>query len=287
MADRATEVGGRWPGAGGAATSTDVVSLEEELRSVRERLAFYESFDQLIQENVARSGELLRQAAEQREAAMREVDRARAEADRRLADQRTMLTLIGDELIGLQGQIAALARRVAAALGESSPPEPAPAPSFAEEPESDRMEDVAVPFADAAVGAGDTVSGEQAAEPAAESATATAPTPETDRARMGSVPEPAMPTAGAPVPSRAVSVVVHGVPRAADALALQRHLAGLGHVEAVEAREYVAGVLRLHVFAQEPLTPDDLRGWHGGEGLEPVHVLPDVIEVKLPGAAGL
>ena len=81
--------------------------------------------------------------------------------------------------------------------------------------------------------------------------------------------------------------MVHGVPRAAAALSLQRHLAALPAVEAVEAREYAGGVLRLQVQTRAPLAVDDLRAWEEGAGLEPVHVLPGVIEVALPGATGL
>lgn len=87
--------------------------------------------------------------------------------------------------------------------------------------------------------------------------------------------------------SRSVTVLVHGVPRAAAALALQRHLHGLSHVESVEAREYAEGVLRLHVVADGRLALEDLEGWDGGAGLEPVTVSGDVLEVKLPGAQGL
>jgi hypothetical protein len=85
---------------------------------------------------------------------------------------------------------------------------------------------------------------------------------------------------------RSVMVLVHGVPRAAAALSLQRHLAGLGHVDSVEAREYAEGILRLQVTAHSPLALDDLRAWDGGTDLEPVHVQDDVIEVRLPGALG-
>jgi len=105
-----------------------------------------------------------------------------------------------------------------------------------------------------------------------------------------SAPKPAVADGAvplAPEQPRSVAVVVHGVPRAAAALSLQRHLAGLPAVAAVEAREYAGGVLRLQVETRAPLAVDDLRGWEEGAGLEPIHVLPGVIEVKLPGAAGL
>ncbi len=86
--------------------------------------------------------------------------------------------------------------------------------------------------------------------------------------------------------SRSVTVLVHGVPRAAAALALQRHLHGLSQVESVEAREYAEGVLRLHVVTGGRLALEDLKGWDGGAGLEPVTVTGDVLEVRLPGAQG-
>lgn len=84
--------------------------------------------------------------------------------------------------------------------------------------------------------------------------------------------------------SRAVTVLVHGVPRAATALSLQRHLAALDHISGVEAREYAEGVLRLQVTSTRPLEFSDLESWEDGQGIEPVHLHADVIEVRLPGA---
>jgi hypothetical protein len=83
-----------------------------------------------------------------------------------------------------------------------------------------------------------------------------------------------------------MTMLVHGVPRAATALSLQRYLAQLRQVEAVEPREYAGGVLRLHVAVREPVSVDDLRGWKEGAGFEPVHARHDLIEVRLPGASG-
>ncbi|MGI8642627.1 MAG: hypothetical protein ACR2LS_00725 [Thermomicrobiales bacterium] len=92
------------------------------------------------------------------------------------------------------------------------------------------------------------------------------------------------PPAGESDESRTVTVLVHGVPRAATALSLQRHLAQLDHVSGVEAREYAEGVLRLQVTSTHPLQFDDLETWEDGQGIEPVHVHADIIEVRLPGA---
>ena len=87
-----------------------------------------------------------------------------------------------------------------------------------------------------------------------------------------------------PEEARAITVLVHGVPRAATALSLQRHLAGLDHISGVEAREYAEGVLRLQVTSRRPLQFEDLENWEDGRGIQPVHLHGDVIEVRLPGA---
>ncbi|MER3438113.1 MAG: hypothetical protein C4346_11300, partial [Chloroflexota bacterium] len=104
---------------------------EAEIERLRERLAFYESFDRLIQENIARSGDLLREAMDLRESAARELAEARAEAARLRATQQTrlreLLSGILDDLSVLQGQAERVARRAADALDEveaSLPPGP-------------------------------------------------------------------------------------------------------------------------------------------------------------------
>ena len=85
---------------------------------------------------------------------------------------------------------------------------------------------------------------------------------------------------------RSVTVLVHGVPRAATALSLQRHLANLPHVDGVEAREYAEGVLRLHVMVMPALHFHDVEDWADEDGarLESVHIQDDVLELRLPSA---
>jgi hypothetical protein len=85
----------------------------------------------LIQENIARSGDLLREAMDLRESAARELAEARAEAARLRAAQQTrlreILNGILDDLSVLQGQAERVARRAADALDEveaSLPPGP-------------------------------------------------------------------------------------------------------------------------------------------------------------------
>lgn len=239
--------GGPLPDGNASSPDPTAADVQAELARARERLAFYESFDGLIQENIARSGDLMRKVAAEREATERELAAARAEIDRQLEEQRAVLTKIAEDLHTLQTHAGALASRVDSAM--------------------DRM-------------------GVDA------QSLRTVPAPPPPAAPMApSLPEPAaaIPRATNAEPAidatpRFVEVVVHGVPRAAAALSLQRHLAGLRHVEAVEAREYVAGVLRLQVRANEPVALDDLRRWDGGAGVQPVHLLADVVEVRLPGA---
>jgi hypothetical protein len=91
--------------------SMDPETLQALLARARERLSFYEGFDQVIAENVRRSGELMHEALARREQASGE--RERAERDRSLA-----LAALGELETGLEAiraQVAILADR----LGET------------------------------------------------------------------------------------------------------------------------------------------------------------------------
>jgi hypothetical protein len=55
----------------------DRETLEQQVRNLQDRLAFYEGFDLLIQDNVAQARELFRRAAQEREAASAASQRAR------------------------------------------------------------------------------------------------------------------------------------------------------------------------------------------------------------------
>lgn len=82
-------------------------------------------------------------------------------------------------------------------------------------------------------------------------------------------------------PGAATTVLVHGVPRATTALSLKRYLEGLEQVHTVEPREYAEGVLRLQVSSDRPVGMTDLLGWPEAEGMEPVEVREDFVEVRL------
>ena len=96
----------------------DRETLEQQVRALQERLAFYEGFDQLIQDNVAHARELFRLAAQEREATSTTIDQARHDAGRREAHLRGELMQIAADLEQLRHTVEALSARVARALGE-------------------------------------------------------------------------------------------------------------------------------------------------------------------------
>jgi hypothetical protein len=282
---------------------------DRELDLARERLSFYESFDRLIQDNISRSGDLLRQAIALRENASREIEESHAAAEARVVAERernrAVFAALLDELTQLQQQADRLARRVGDALATIDTPsgvdaaapqaaiEPAPpAPPVEEAAALPEEESVAPPIEEVvppSMAVEDTVVPEEPAAPPtpAEAEIDAAVAAELEAVPAEVVPPPdASPGEPAEAAPHSMTVLVHGVPKATMALSLQRHLAGLSHVESVEAREYAEGILRLQVTVREPLAVDDLRAWEGGAGIEPVHVLQDVIEVRLPGATG-
>jgi len=211
----------------------------------------------------------LQQAATTRELARQQAAEAQARVAAERETQRRLLADLGADVSALQTDLTRLAARVSAALdaiaSASSDAMPQPPPAS----ESDAAEAAAQATPSPAV-----PRPELAREPIA---------PRADGADAVPIPTRTEPAQGDASP---VTVLVHGVPRAAAALSLQRHLAALPHVEAVEAREYAAGILRLQVLARRPLAVADLDGWEAGAGLTPVHVLDDVFEVRLPGATG-
>ncbi len=96
----------------------DRETLAQQVRALQERLAFYEGFDRLIQDNVAHARELFRLAAQEREAATTAIDQARQEAGRREAHLRQELEQIAAGLRQLSQIAEALSGRVGRALGE-------------------------------------------------------------------------------------------------------------------------------------------------------------------------
>jgi hypothetical protein len=288
-------------------------ATEDEIAHLRERLAFYESFDQVIHDNVSHSSDLLRKAAESQEAAHRALAEATARAAAaRAADQtrfRDLFSTLLNDVTTLQGQLERLARRVADTLddieAESAPAatEPSPAkPSLAAESqalgavdEHDQPSPPEEPFEEENVAPGVTSEDLDASEPYDETPEGIQPFSfERDSLAGGGGPAPAQPplaTLEAPAaddaageesrPSGCATILVHGVPRATTALSLKRFLENLPEVDHVEPREYAEGVLRLLVVGKRPVSLSDLRQWPDGASLEPVNVRADLLEVRL------
>ena len=100
------------------ANSPSDAQLRQQILQLQERLAFYEGFDTLIQENVTHARELFRMAAQERASATS--DSARRESGQRDDHLRGELASISRELAILAGAVDALARRVNVALGEDT-----------------------------------------------------------------------------------------------------------------------------------------------------------------------
>lgn len=98
------------------AAEDERVVLHQQIRQLHERLAFYEGFDLLIQDNVAQARELLRLAAQEREDAKTNENRSRQERDEREALLRAELETVAVELEDLVSTIHALSQRVARVL---------------------------------------------------------------------------------------------------------------------------------------------------------------------------
>lgn len=198
-------------------SDVDRETLEQQLRSLQERLAFYEGFDRLIQDNVAHARELFRFAAQEREAATIAIDQARHDAGHREAHLRGELELIATDLRQLSQTIEALSDRVARALNEPG-----------------------------------TKIGSSNGAIAAEART-----------------------------EQPVSLVIHGVPSAREALSLQRFVASLPQVADVSAREFVGGVLRLDARVRDRLEAAQFLTWGNAQGIEALTERPDVLELVL------
>ena len=195
----------------------DREDLEQQVRALQDRLAFYEGFDRLIQDNVAHARELFRLAAQERAAASTAIARARHDAGRREAQLRGELEQIASDLQQLSHTVEALSARVARALGD-------PASSN-----------------------GGT-NGALATETRVE---------------------------------QPVTVVVHGVPSAREALSLQRFVASLPQVADVSAREFVGGVLRLDARVRDQLAVAQFLAWGDTRRVEALTERPDVLELEL------
>ena len=251
----------------GKATNSQTAS---DLDRARERLSFYEQFDEIIKQNIASSSALLKEAS------------ARVDSD--FADERrhfrALLANILDDVTALQAQSEHLARRVNDALDElenklpagSEAPATTIAPVIATE----------APPEAAAVIDGATRKKREDSEPPAEGSLEALPT---EPAPSPSILPKVAPVAELP-PSDPVTMIllVHGVPKAGAALKLKSYIETLDFVTAVEPREFAAGLLRLQISGARPLTVDDLAGWEMASQIQLKTASDELLEFGLTPA---
>ncbi len=277
--------------------------IQQELVRLREKLAYYESFDQLIQKSVTDASELLREALEMREAASREIEAASKSAESARTSQletyRSLFSEMLDEITLLQGHAERLARRLTDAIDAleaqllpevdfpglpttltaelattiDEPPDAGVEPAVSvRSVESVELESTHVD--DGAVVASQVDSDAERVEEEAITTVAPDLSPAESPETAEDVP------VGASPDGRFV-LLVHGVHKAALALSLKSYLEELDVVDKVEPREFAAGLLRLQLQVQRNLEQDDLAGWPSGQSIQIVHVRPGLLEVKL------
>lgn len=260
--------------------------MESDLDRARERLSFYEQFDEIIKQNISSSSALLREAS------------ARFDSD--FADERrkyrALLSEILDDVTALQAQSERLARRVndaleeletelppaeeravvsvAPAIAAEAPPEAAAVvnASTGTRKKPERAKPVAVKAAEPKPAS--------AAEPKATEVTQLVPVQRvTDL-----VPDVAPAVVIPPTGSTSTTLLVHGVPRASAALGLKSYIEKLDFVSTVEPREFAAGLLRLQVDGARPLTLGDLSGWTLADRIELKTASNELLELGLAPA---
>lgn len=246
-----------------ATDSIDPGELRALLERAREKLAFYESFDRIVGENLRRSGDLMVENValrEQAHALTAQFARERAEVEAaRQADRdhyRTLVQNALDEAASLQPAISAMMGKLQDALRHIGDAPPAPTPLASPPEVAVDREDEPEPEADESI----------LTEPVASAlAPAEAIPTEPDVPGDDATPGHDAPPADAPADAgpRTIQVLAHRVPNAKTAIALQKMLRGLGVVSNVDAREFANGELRLAVTASGPLPEDTLANWLG------------------------
>jgi hypothetical protein len=331
-------------------------SGDPEIDRLKERLAFYESFDQLIQSNVSQAGSLLREAIDLRESASASTDSARRQIETERNEDReryrALFSAMLDEITTLQGQAERLARRLTDAIdkleselgpGEEFPPLPSSLTAelagensprdddrqaleddeFAGSLSGVRTTDTVAPVAlgsgaknqdaaihevpeppvpdspdDPAPRLDDTVPAEPDDQPATPPSDA-GEVPLDDQNALGlddtivdTVPEPkqeppdvieetVQPSPAGNSAGGQFVLLVHGVPKAATALSLKRHLEALEPVQVVEPREFAAGVLRLQLQVSRDIGSEDLDQWRDNGGFRTIHSRSGLLEIQL------
>lgn len=281
-------------GAGSAdlrTTSDDPEELRRLLQLAQERLAFYETFDRIVGENLRRSGELMLERINLREQAA-EAARARDEREALLAQTKQAYRKLLRELLrdgatlrsgldGMQARLQAAEQILAPSVEDAAVPAgPALQPDQDRQAAEDERPEQDQEFPATTANDAATLPDQSADTAAMEAGGAVLPAsgPKPDHQPERESDSEAWET------PQVIELIAHGVPRAADALSLQRYLGGLDHVAGVEAREFAEGVLRLQITAQSPIEPDEIRGWPDHPQTRVLQHQPNVIEIDCGSA---
>jgi hypothetical protein len=235
---------------------------ETDLDRARERLSFYEQFDEIIKQNIASSSALLKEAS------------ARFDSDfaEERDNYRAVLSDILDEVTTLQAQSERLARRVSDALEEFE----TRLPSNVEPTVGSSVPDIAAEAPPETVAVVNAAATTNLKRPDRAASRASAPV-----AEASVLPETAPATVLPPTEPTSTTLLVHGVPRASAALGLKSYIEKLDFVTSVEPREFAAGLLRLQVDGARPLTLGDLAGWNMADRIELKTAGIDLLELDL------
>jgi hypothetical protein len=280
------------------------VTEESDLASLQQLSSGFESFNQVIADNIARAKSIIQEAAAARVQAAQDIADERARFEQEMAERRASFEAeVVAETSRLSGQRAQLLAAANAVLNNEWPEPAAPAaPAAAPAPAS--AASLAAPAAPAPVAAVEKPAADAAVvEDVAESA-ASAPAPadvaeEAEAAVLESAepaaaaedaaqaqPAPVAPPAEPAAPSEPTrtTVIVHGIHKPAIATGLQRFLLASDGVVQVEPREFAEGILRLMVRSSVPISEELFAGWSDGEGMTLIQRVPQTVEVILPSA---
>lgn len=287
-----------------ATDSTDPQVLRELLDRARERLAFYESFDRIIGENIRRSGELMVETVALREQAQvlaaRSAEERATLAAKRQAERDHYRALIAQalhEVSSVRPVIDTMVTRlesVLAELGEGEETDSGAAAtasatsistisalveSRSTPPDRQEATELAPKFSSEEPTT-DTDGEAPVEEPAVETAD-TAVEEETSNVEAETAVTSESPTTDGP---RSIDVLAHGVPSARVAISLQKVLRDLDVVSSVEAREFANGELRLAVQATDALPQATLESWLADNNGELTGSGATVTEITFHGA---
>lgn len=264
-----------------AAPSSDrrlVPSLDEEVIELRRKLQFYEGFDQIIRDNIAQAGTLLRQTAERRAATERILDDGLARLAQEREANRAALEAIAPHLDTLKNSVRALDEAVAAAVGAFAAGSTV-APGDAEPSPASDVGEAEVPASPASV---DPSSSDNVLELSASDQPPTNILAEMvveDRPLAVDGP-PSAPGSNATPTHHATTLVVHGLDDAGAVGRLVRRLQYDDTWAAVDVKEFMGGVLRLVVKGERPMSIADIGDWMRDASFELVDANADSVIVK-------